>query len=132
MQTADLRASAQASPRWQDPIVAHANWLQIPVPPWWRRRHRASVSPAQMELPDGTRVSSILVGNVGAVDFWVSRVAVVQDGHVFVVTDERLPLRLAPDGHWLNFALTPGPPFDPDAPWVALVWEPDGREHRSH
>jgi hypothetical protein len=112
--------------------MAHANWLEFALPAWWKRRHRASVSPAQMELADGTKVPSILVGNVGSAEFWVQRVAVVQDGHVFLVTDERLPVRLPPDGPWLNVALTAEPPFDPDAPWVALVWEPDGREHRSN
>lgn len=111
--------------------MAFPEWLAGIVARRWERRHRLTVVGAIGALPDGRLVPLVRVRNAGNVGVWIDAIGGEQGGHVFVIPDHRLPVHLEADGPWLEFPVMLDQHFRPQEPWVAIVREPSGREHRS-
>jgi hypothetical protein len=108
------------------------DWLLNWISSSWTGQHRAAVEKAISQLPDGRLIPVVRVRNRGKVRFWIDAVGGQQEGRVFVIPDQRLPVLLEPDGPWMTFPVVMDATFLPEKPWVAIVREPSGAEHRSN
>ena len=100
-------------------------------PVWVRHRPRVTVIVTATTIADGHRIAAVGIRNAGSIQFVVQAVGGLQHHRRFAIDDERLPFDLDPGDDWVFVPARAGAGFSPLEPWIALVWEPGGVEHRS-